>query len=70
MGLACEFALAADYRICTKESFFEFKEVEVGIAADMGLLQRLPVTCSNDSMIRELVFTGNRFNASTALQLG
>lgn len=38
IGLACEFALAGDYRICTNSSFFEFKEVDVGIAADMGLL--------------------------------
>jgi len=28
------------------------------------------VTCTNDSLIRELVYTGSRFNAATALQLG
>ncbi|KAL4440782.1 hypothetical protein ABPG74_013763 [Tetrahymena malaccensis] len=70
LGVAIEFILAADVRICTKQSFFEFKEIDVGIAADMGLLQRLPVTCTNDSLLRELVYTGRRFDSETALRIG
>ncbi|EGR29431.1 hypothetical protein IMG5_155810 [Ichthyophthirius multifiliis] len=70
LGLACELILAADYRICTKNSFFEFKEVDLGIAADMGLIQRLQINCGNQSLVRELIFSGNRFDSQTAIQLG
>lgn len=34
-----------------------FKEVDVGMAADMGTLQRLPKIVGNDSLVREYAFS-------------
>ncbi len=38
LGIACEMAAAGDIRYCTEDSIFEFKEVDVGLCADMGLM--------------------------------
>jgi delta(3,5)-delta(2,4)-dienoyl-CoA isomerase len=36
------------------------KEVDVGLAADVGTLQRLPKVIGNNSLVRELCFTGRK----------
>ena len=46
------------------------KEVDVGIAADVGTLQRFPRVVGNDSWTRELAFTGRFFSAKEALERG
>jgi len=33
---------ACDMRYCTEDAYFQVKEVDVGLAADVGTLQRLP----------------------------
>jgi Enoyl-CoA hydratase/carnithine racemase len=33
---------ACDIRYCTKEAVFQIKEIDFGITADIGTLQRLP----------------------------
>jgi Delta3,5-Delta2,4-dienoyl-CoA isomerase len=42
----------------------------VGLAADVGSLQRLPKIVGNDSLLRELAFTARRFTAAEAQALG
>jgi enoyl-CoA hydratase/carnithine racemase len=49
---------------------FAIKEVVVGLAADVGSLQRLPKKTGNDSLLRELALTGRDFSAEEALTLG
>jgi delta(3,5)-delta(2,4)-dienoyl-CoA isomerase len=51
---------ACDIRYCAKDSFFCVKEVDVGLAADVGSLQRLPKVIGNSSLVRELCFTGRK----------
>ena len=46
------------------------QEVDIGLAADIGTLQRLPKVVGNDSLVRELVYTGRKLEAAEALQLG
>ena len=46
------------------------QEVDVGLAADIGTLQRFPKIIGNDSITRELAFTGRKFNASEAVSMG
>jgi len=46
------------------------QEVELGIVADLGTLQRLPKTVGNDSLVRELCYTARQMNASEALSVG
>ncbi len=44
--------------------------MELGLAADVGTLQRLPKVVGNDSLVRELVYTARRFTAQEALNMG
>ena len=47
-----------------------YQEVDIGLAADVGTLQRLPKVVGNDSLVRELVYTGRRFYADEAQRFG
>jgi len=38
-----ELISAADIRVCSKDAKFSLKEAELGIVADLGGLQRLPL---------------------------
>jgi enoyl-CoA hydratase/carnithine racemase len=46
------------------------QEVDIGLAADVGTLQRFPKVCGNDSRVRELVLTGRDFDSQEALKIG
>lgn len=48
----------SDIRYCTKDSWFQVKEAEIGLAADVGALQQLPKIIGNQSLARELCFSG------------
>ena len=37
-------------RYCTSDAWFQLKEVEIGIAADVGVLQRMPKIVANDRL--------------------
>lgn len=45
-------------------------EVNVGLAADIGTLQRLPKIVGNDSIVRELALTGRMFGPEEAVSMG
>lgn len=47
-----------------------FKEVDIGLAADTGSLNRLPKIGLSDSWVRELSYTGRLFGAKEALEHG
>lgn len=61
---------AADMRYCTKDAWFQVKEVVLGMAADVGVLQRLPRMISSDSLCRELCYTARKLPAAEALTCG
>jgi delta(3,5)-delta(2,4)-dienoyl-CoA isomerase len=44
--------------------------VDLGMAADLGSIGKLPLLCNNKSTAAELLFTGRNFNAAEAHQLG
>jgi delta(3,5)-delta(2,4)-dienoyl-CoA isomerase len=44
--------------------------VDVGLAADIGTLQRFPKVTGNDSLAREFALTGRKFNAKEAREIG
>ena len=46
------------------------QEVEIGLAADIGTLQRLPKVVGNVSLAQELVYTARKFSAEEALAMG
>ncbi|XP_067007967.2 delta(3,5)-Delta(2,4)-dienoyl-CoA isomerase, mitochondrial isoform X2 [Anabrus simplex] len=70
LGAGVDLITAADIRLCTKDAWFQVKEVDVGMAADVGTLQRLPKVTRNESLIRELALTGRRFDSTEAKECG
>lgn len=70
VGGGIDLATACDIRYCAKDTYFSIAEVKVGLTADIGTLQRLPKKVGNDSIARELAFTGRRMGAEEALKLG
>lgn len=70
IGGGVDVVTACDIRMCTKDAFFSVKEVDVGLAADLGSLQRLTKIIGNDSLVRELCYTGRRMQADEAKQSG
>ncbi|XP_050294139.1 delta(3,5)-Delta(2,4)-dienoyl-CoA isomerase, mitochondrial [Anthonomus grandis grandis] len=70
LGLGVDLVTAADMRLCTKEAYFEIKEIDIGLAADIGTLQRLPKVIGSDSLARELCYTCRKFPAPEALSSG
>lgn len=46
------------------------QEVDLGLAADVGTLQRLPKVVGNHSWVRDLVYTARRVSADEALKFG
>ena len=69
IGGAFDLAAACDVRYCTEDAFFCIQEINIGMAADLGVLQRLPKTLPQ-GMVRELAYTGERLPAARALALG
>ena len=69
IGGALDLAAACDIRYCTADAFFCIQEINIGMTADLGSLQRLPKLMSA-STLRELAYTGRRLNATRALHSG
>ena len=69
VGGAIDMAAACDMRYCSENAFFKIAEVDIGIAADVGTLQRLPSLIPL-AALRELAYTGRKFDASEAKSLG
>lgn len=70
VGAGVDMITAADIRYCTKDAWFQVKEVSIGMAADVGTLQRLPKVIGSDSLVRELCYTGRKLLADEALSCG
>jgi enoyl-CoA hydratase len=65
VGAGVDIVTACDFRHCSADAFFAVKEVDVGLVADVGTLQRLP-RLVGDGMCRELAYTGRRVAGAEA----
>ncbi|XP_049642601.1 delta(3,5)-Delta(2,4)-dienoyl-CoA isomerase, mitochondrial [Suncus etruscus] len=70
IGGGVDLVTACDIRYCAQDAFFQIKEVDVGLAADVGTLQRLPKVIGNQSLVNELAFTCRKMMADEALSCG
>jgi enoyl-CoA hydratase/carnithine racemase len=70
IGAGVDLITACDVRLCSSDALFSIREVRLGLAADVGTLQRLPKIVANESVVRELAFTGSDFDASAARDMG
>lgn len=66
IGGGVDIASACDIRYASQDAWFQIKEVLVGLAADIGSLQFLPKVVGNQALLKELVYTGRKFDATEA----
>ena len=57
-------------RICSADTKFSVKEVDIGLAADIGTLTRLPKVVGNFSWVKDVALSARVFGAEEALQQG
>jgi enoyl-CoA hydratase len=69
IGGAVDLVTACCLRYATKDAFFCIEEINIGMMADVGTLQRLPKQLP-DAIVRELAYTGDRLSAERAEKLG
>jgi 2,4-dienoyl-CoA reductase (NADPH2) len=68
IGAGMDLICCADMRYCSGDASFSIKEIDIGMTADVGTLQRLPKLIG-EGMARELAYTGRKFSAAEALEM-
>jgi len=69
IGGGIDLISCADMRYCSADAYFAIKEIDIGMVADVGTLQRLPKLVG-DGIARELAYTGRKMEASEARDIG
>ena len=69
VGGAVDMVTACDMRYATEDAFFCIQEINLGMTADVGTLQRLPKLIP-EGVCRELAYTGRRMPAAEAKAVG
>jgi len=69
IGGGVDIATACDMRYCTENAYFTVKEIDLGMVADLGTLQRLPKIIST-GMAAEMAYTGRKVFGSEAKSIG
>lgn len=57
-------------RICAANTRFAVKEVDIGLAADIGTLSRLPKCVGSFSWVKDVCLSARTFDAKEALTVG
>ncbi|TRZ93309.1 MAG: crotonase/enoyl-CoA hydratase family protein [Rhodocyclaceae bacterium] len=68
IGGGIDLVTACDMRYCSANAWFTVKEIDVGMTADVGTLQRLP-RLIGEGMARELAYTGRKVDGAEAQQM-
>jgi len=69
IGGAVDMVTACCIRYATADAFFSIQEINIGMVADVGTLQRLPKLVPL-GVVKELAYTGRRLSAQRALGYG
>ncbi|WP_297364846.1 crotonase/enoyl-CoA hydratase family protein [Thauera sp.] len=69
VGGGVDLVACADMRYCAADTSFSIKEIDLGMVADVGSLQRLP-RLIGDGMVRELAYTGRKVGGEEAARIG
>ncbi|KAG7234905.1 hypothetical protein INR49_003642, partial [Caranx melampygus] len=70
VGGGVDLITACDIRLCTQDAWFQVKEVDIGLAADVGTLQRLPKVIGSRSLVNDLALTARKMYADEAKSSG
>jgi enoyl-CoA hydratase len=68
IGGGVDIVTACDLRYCADDALFSVREIDVGMTADVGTLQRLP-RLIGEGMARELAYTGRTVGGQEAQAL-
>ncbi|MTV38260.1 crotonase/enoyl-CoA hydratase family protein [Duganella radicis] len=68
VGGGIDLICCADMRYCSADAWFTIKEIDIGMVADVGTLQRLP-RLIGEGMTRELAYTARQFDAAEAREM-
>ncbi len=68
IGGGIDLVTACDMRYCSADAWFSVREIDVGMTADVGTLQRLPGLIG-EGMARELAYTGRRVDGAEAKEM-
>ena len=69
IGGGIDLICGCDMRYCTDDAFFTIKEIDMGMVADLGTLQRLPKLIG-DGLVREMAYTGRNVEGKEAQNIG
>ncbi len=69
VGGGIDLVSACDMRYATGDAFFSIAEINIGMTADVGTLQRMPKLVA-EGIVRELAYTGRRWTAEEAMAHG
>ena len=69
IGGGIDLISACDLRYSTSDAVFQIKEIDLGLTADVGTLQRLPKLIPQ-GIVRELAYTGRKFSGEEAREFG
>ncbi|KAL2006935.1 hypothetical protein VTN00DRAFT_9603 [Thermoascus crustaceus] len=70
LGLGIDLSTATDVRVCSRDARFSVKEVDIGLAADVGTLSRLPKIVGSYGWVKEVALTARTFGPDEALRVG
>ena len=69
IGGGINIAATCDIRYCTEDAYFTIKEIDLGIVADIGVLQRMPHIV-HPGIMAELSYTGRNVLGKEAKEIG
>lgn len=69
VGGGIDMVSATDMRYTTENAWFSIHEINIGMTADVGTLQRMPKLVP-EGIVRELAYTGRRWSAVEAKAAG
>lgn len=69
IGAGLDLIAACDLRYARADAYFRIEEINIGMMADVGSLQRLPHKLP-DAILREMAFTGATLTAARAKECG
>lgn len=69
VGAGLDLVSACDLRLVAADAYFRVEEINIGMMADVGSLQRLPRVMP-DAVVRELAYLGSTLDAGRAERIG
>ena len=70
VGGGVDLICCADMRYAAADAQFSIREIDIGMVADVGTLQRLPKIVGSAGWVRELAYTGRTVDAAEARAMG